>query len=102
VDPAKLVSTTLYLQQYMMEAVGFTEFIYEEATQQGIRVLRQMKKKKAYKDLPYMAKKFEDNIFNPAWAFHKNFGPLNPWTYPGFEAFYNDAWATYRSIYSSD
>lgn len=91
-NPLSLASTALFLEQYIMEAVGFTEFIYEEACQQGLRVLKQMKKKKAFNDIKYMARKYEENVLAPAWAFHCSFGPLNPYTYRGFEVFYQNCW----------
>lgn len=88
----------LFLSQYIMEAVGFTEFIYEEAVQEGLRVLKSMVKKKNRTDLNYMMDKFLDNIFTPAYQFHKTYGPLNPYTYPGFDVFFIQAWNTTRSI----
>lgn len=97
-DKFKKVSAGAYLAMYIMEAVGFSEFLYEESTQQYLRVLKSMKKKGTKSDMVYMAVKGRDNILVPAWAFHKNFGILNPWTYPGFEAFYVQAWEQLDSI----
>lgn len=91
-------SKGLFLAQYTMEAVGFAEFLYEEACQQGVRVLKSMKKKKNTKDLNYMAQKFEANVLNPALIFHKQYGTLNPYTYPGFDCFFGDIQKQYKSI----
>lgn len=98
INPLNVAGGALYLATYAMEAVGFTEFIYEEATQQGLRVLRQMKKKKGKKHLAYMGRKFRENVLNTAWVFHINFGSLNPYTNEGFEAFYSKAWKEFDSI----
>jgi len=98
INPLNVAGGALYLATYAMEAVGFTEFIYEEAAQQGLRVLRQMKKKKGNKDLVYMAKKFRENVITPGWVFHLNFGGLNPYTNEGFEAFYTKAWREFDEI----
>lgn len=88
----------MFLAQYTMEAVGFAEFIYEEACQQGVRVLKSMKKNKNTRDLNYMAAKFEKNVLQPALLFHKQYGTLNPYTYPGFDCFYNDISKQYHSV----
>lgn len=50
-NPLNTAAGALYLAVYAMEAVGFTEFIYEEATQQGLNVLKQMRKKKRRKGI---------------------------------------------------
>lgn len=97
-NPLTAAGGALYLATYVMEAIGFTEFIYEEATQQGLRVLRQMKKKKQNQHLVYMGKKFRENVITPAWLFHVNFGGLNPYTNEGFEAFYTKAWKEFDNI----
>lgn len=98
INPLNVAGGALYLATYTMEAVGFTEFIFEEAVQQGLRVLRQMKKKKGQKHLVYMAKKFRENVITPGWIFHVNFGGLNPYTNEGFEAFYTKAWREFDAI----
>lgn len=91
INPLKIGGGALYLATYAMEAVGFTEFIYEEAVQQGIGVLKSMVAKKQYGDLIYMLHKFEDNVFYPGYHFHISYGPMNPFTYPGFHVFYQKA-----------
>lgn len=101
INPLNIAAGALYLAVYAMEAVGFTEFIYEEATQQGLAVLKQMKTKKANKDIVYMARKFEDNVLLSGWNFHMNFGTLNPYTYPGFDVFWAKAWNTLDEITSN-
>lgn len=98
INPLNVAGGALYLATYTMEAVGFTEFIFEEATQQGLRVLRQMKKKKGQKHLNYMGRKFRENVITPGWVFHVNFGGLNPYTNEGFEAFWNKAWKEFDAI----
>lgn len=97
-NPLNTAAGALYLAVYAIEAVGFTEFIYEEATQQGLNVLKQMKRKKEGRELVYMAKKFRENVLTPGWVFHVNFGPINPFTYPGFDAFWTNSWNKYDSI----
>lgn len=93
-------SASLFLAQYSMEAVGFSEFIYEEACQQGVRVLKSMKKKKNTKDLKYMAEKYNTHVLQPALKFHKEYGTLNPYTYPGFDCFYADIQRQFKAVIS--
>lgn len=101
-NPLNAVNTAIYLEAYIMEAVGFAEFINEEAVQQGIRLLKQIKLKKDYSTLIYMYNKFRINVMIPAWDFHINMGTLNPFTFVGFEVFFNAAWKTLDEIMSSE
>jgi len=101
-NPLNAVSTAIYLEAYIMEAVGFAEFINEEAVQQGIRLLKQIKKQKDYTTLIYMYRKFTINIMIPAWDFHINMGTLNPFTFTGFEIFFNVAWQTLDEIMTEE
>lgn len=97
-NPLNTAAGALYLAVYAMEAVGFTEFIYEEATQQGLNVLKQMRKKKEGRELEYMARKFRKNVLERGYYFHLQFGTINPYTYPGFDAFWKKSWKKYDSI----
>lgn len=99
-DPFKLVDATLYLGAYVLEAVCFTEFIYHEALENGMRVLKQMEKRRNWSNLSYMKKKYLDNVYTPAWSFHKTFGPLNPWTYYAYECAYQLIWKEFQAIKS--
>ena len=90
----------IYIAEYIMEAVGFSEFIYEESVQTGIAVLRMAQKKKMFDHLPYLTRKFEENIFSKAYAFHLQYGFLNPFTYDAFHCFYRKAYSDYNLIYT--
>lgn len=90
----------IYIAEYIMEAVGFTEFIYEEAVQTGIAVLQTAKKAKMDEHIPELTRKFEENIFSKAYAFHLSYGFLNPFTYDAFDCFYKKAYKDYNMIYT--
>lgn len=77
-----------YLSQYVMEAVGFTEFIFEESIQTGVAALKICAKQRDISNFIYMRNRLKNDVLFPGLKFHKQYGPLNPFTYPGFECFY--------------
>lgn len=91
-------NTGLYLLTYEMEAVSFTNFLYEEAIQWGIRFLRLVKSHKDYDNLHYFLKKFYKNIWQPAAAFGYAYGPLNPYSWPGFKAYLETSYAALKKL----
>lgn len=45
-----------------------------------------------------MARKFRENVLERGYYFHLQFGTINPYTYPGFDAFWQQSWKKYDSI----
>lgn len=93
-----IAGVAIFLSQYTMEAVGWTEFVYGEAVHEGMRILTQMSRKGHKDDMAYIAYKWIVNVFNPGWSFHKMYGTLNPYTYPAFEAMYQNVWREYEGF----
>jgi hypothetical protein len=100
--PWALTDTSLYLLNYSMEAVSFTEFIFSEAVQFGIGLLRIIKKHKEYEELRYFSNKFYGNVWYPAISFHYSYGQLNPYTFYAFTDLYKYYWHQYQSIIKVD
>ena len=96
--PWAITDSALYLTNYVMEAVSFTEFIFSEAVQWGIELLRIIKKHKEYKELRYFSDRFYSHVWYPAISFHFSYGELNPFTFYAFTALYKHYWHEYNSI----
>jgi len=95
---AMATNTALYLLSYEMEAVSFNLFLYEEAIQWGIRLLKMIKTHRDYEHLRYFLRKFYKNIWYPALSFGYAYGPMNPYSWPGFKRFFEVSFAELRAL----
>lgn len=100
--PWQITDSGLYLLNYSLEAVSFTEFIYSEAVQHGLALLRIIKAHKEYEELRYFSQLFFAHVWYPAITFHYAYGPINPWTYYAFTDLYKSYWTKYQSIIGLD
>ena len=82
------LGTGIYLASYAVEAVGFTEYIYEEAVRQGMKVLNDIVNEGRIEEIDYFCDKFEINVLIPAYKFHTFWGILNPFCNSAFDAVY--------------
>jgi len=91
-------NTGLYLLSYEMEAISFNLFLYEEAVQWSIKLLKLIRSHKDYTHLRYFLRKFYKNIWHPALSFAYAYGPLNPYSWPGFKRFFEVSYAELCSL----
>lgn len=87
-----IVDAGLFLLAYEMEAVSFTEYLYYEAVRWGTRLLKVIYLHKDTTLLRYFADKIYRNVWAPAYSFHLAWGPLNPFSFDGYEVVYRFYW----------
>jgi hypothetical protein len=92
------VDAALYLASYEMEAVSFTAFIYYESVRWGIKFLKMIAHNESWCLLQYFSFKFFYGVFYDAYHFHVTFGPLNPFSKPGYDAMFKEYWDTYVKL----
>lgn len=100
--PWRATDSALYLANYSMEAVSFTEFLFSEAVQHGIMLLKIIKKNKDYEELEYFSNLFYAHVWYPAISFHYAYGPMSPFTNQAFTLLYKHYWRLYQSIIKID